>query len=324
MANAWINCFTFEPALDLFDSNSTTRGGEDFVAFTLENIIDPSRDNALTGTSLPEFWSISTGPSSRVQFTTGGAILSAGPHPAGVAKLTAPFSDYIYHDAVVDVDLLLPVDGTQGPAEIIALETVTVTGATARVGFRIGIGSDKAAVYAYGEATVGGTIVENGVRKLPVDPRSTRWALQLVRKGRYVYGNYGTRDARTREFSALYTVFEADLGTDSNGTLSIVSDNLGNPLVARGRATNFTIESHATINNRLITNKTIPIGKQIRGLTPAAPLEELGLAVVEVFGLFGIALSEESFEYVLPAPRTVGNEVVRALRVYTDPVVRDT
>lgn len=319
MSNVWVSCFTFDPALDLFRPSDTYRGGGDFVAFTLENIIDPSRDAQLTSGTLPAGWS----QGGHAQHTTAGVVLTTPPNAGAESYVRAPFSDYLYHDATVDVELVWPRSDSPGPVEIVALETVVPTAnSSARVGFRTGMGSDPSAVYAYGESVIDGKIDEAGIVKLPNDNRA--WSLQLVRDAELVWGLYGIRDPRSREWLELYPVFHANFGTNGNGQLNVTTRNLAQNFSTRARVSNFTVESHATINNRLVTEKTVPVGKQIRGKVPQADIRELGPANVRVFGLFGTAENEEAFEYVAPEPRLVGTEIVRTLSVYSDPVVRDS
>lgn len=316
MADVWVNCFTFAPLVDVFHPSDTLRGGGQFVAFTLEPIIDTSRDASLLSTALPGGWSAI----GDVTPTSHGVVLSAGPGTGASSSLLVPFSDYARYDASIDVELLLPTDIPSSPVELIALTTTLPGGAgSARIGFRT---TPNGRFGVYGEVRQGAVIDQSGFYPV-LDPFNFTWTLRLVRNGLKVYGLIGTRDRRSNRFTQVAEVFTGSVNSTVAGTMSIVTQNSSSDVVTRARVHDYIVESHASINGRLVLGKVVRSGKQIHGVVPAAPSTELGAATIEIFGMFGAATSTLGFEYVLPPSRTVGNEIVGTIKIFSDVAIRD-
>jgi len=227
--------------------------------------------------------------------------------------VTAVDIDYATFDLAVDVQVLHPADNptvTATPAQLIHTVGTTV--------ITIEVRRTSAGLFVYGEVAVGGVVVDSGIQATSLETLT----LRLVRNGQKVYGMYGVRDD-TQEYSSEVTVFETTITTSLAGSVQLRALNGAQSFAARSRFANFTVEPHATINNRLLVNKRIVTSRQLRGEVPAATLAEIGDASVSVFGLSGSATDATIFDYTLPAPRTVGNEIVRAMRTYVDPTLRD-
>lgn len=165
-----------------------------------------------------------------------------------------------------------------------------------------------------GDRTATVAAIEHGGLSVryPFDARGPL-TLRFVRCDDYVWG-FANGDKVLDEPALALT------GTTDSVVLAVRAGSSG---TIACRFTNFTVRSHVAINNRLIEDKTQPTPRQIVGTIPASSLSEVGPAVVDVFGLMGAGSASDVFSYILPAPRTVGNEIVRNLRTYQDPVVRD-
>jgi hypothetical protein len=138
-----------------------------------------------------------------------------------------------------------------------------------------------------------------------------------------MYGLVGMRDRRSNEVTIVAEVFAGSVNSTLAGTMSITTQNFLSGTVTRARVHDYLVESHASINGRLVLNKVVRSGKQIHGVVPAAPSSELGAAIVEIFGMFGAATSALGFEYVLPPTRTVSSEAVRVFKIFSDVAIRD-
>lgn len=102
----------------------------------------------------------------------------------------------------------------------------------------------------------------------------------------------------------------------SGGTIVLAARSGG-----LGRMRDFTVRSGATINGELLADTSVYASNVLVGAAP--PSSSVGDATLEVFGLFGSESSSSVFDYTYPTPRTVATEVVRTLRTYQDPAVRD-
>lgn len=294
-------------ALPLSD---TFRGGA-FVVVASGGVLDTSRDEELT--TDPGWTAVGD-----VEFDSrrGARLRSV----TGPATLTTPDSDYRYFDVAVDVVPLSPPDSAPANALIACLEH-EVAGVTARVCLVRGAASQPNQLLAIGEAFNG-----DPAAGVAVAPDAELVTLRLVRNGPRVYGFIGQRVPGTDDaYTSLIKVLDAPapaFGT-LGGVIRLASRTETSTRNTAAEFTNYTVRSHIAINGRLLDNKDVPTRRQVVGNVPAATLAEVGPASVSVFGLFGVNESDDAFEYTLPAPRTVGNEVVRTLRTYQDPVVRD-
>lgn len=290
-------------------NSGTFRGGSLIVA-TSADLLDTSRDASLT--SLPTGWTTSGDVDLNQR---AGALLRSVTTPA---TLTSANSDYVYFDAAVDVLPLTPPDSAPDIAKIACIEH-EVGGIVVSVCLVRGAFSDPTQLLAIGESFAGDPT--GGVVVAP----SGTVTLRLVRNANRVYGFIGTREATVDNYTSLTTVLDTpapDLGT-TTGPIRLASRTGSSNRVTSAEFLNFTVRSHASINGRLFEDKRVPTNRQIVGNIPAAPLDEVGLASVSVFGLFGVNTEDTVFQYTLPAPRTVSNEIVRTLRTYQDAQVRD-
>jgi hypothetical protein len=314
MADAWLSDFTTFVAptgVNVLPGQDTFRGGALLVVAS-SDVLDTTRDALLT--SLPAGWSTS----GLVDFPAlrRGALLRGT--ASAPALLTTADADYVNFDAAVDIEPLSPPDGPPSDALIGCLEH-PAGGGTARVCLVRGAFSDPSQLLAIGEAFAGDPAA--GVAAVPAGIQT----LRLVRNQDRVYGFVGTRGAGADSYVTLTKILDAPapaLGT-STGPLRLASRAESSQRTTSAVFRNFTVRSHASINGRLLDEKTVPTNRQVVGLVPRATIEEVGFATVSVFGLFGTVSSTDTFQYILPAPRTVGNEIVRTLRTYQDPVVRD-
>lgn len=311
MADAWLSSFNTSEELEpakISIASDTFRGGAQIIAVR-EDLRDLTRDRPLT--TLPAGWT----PSGQVSFDSRGVLLQSLTAPA---TLTTSDSDYIYFDIAVDVIPLSPPD-TSTSAELIACLEHEVAGDVVRVCLVRGASANPGQLYAVGESFIGDLTA--GAQLVPPG----RVTLRLIRNGTRVYGYVGVRPsaARPEAYSVLSKVLDTSveaLGL-SGGVLRLASRSTTRATSAI--FSNYTVRSHATINGRPIVDKRSPTFRQIVGFVPAATLQEVGPAEVSIFGLFGNITDLSAFSYVLPAAKTVGNEIVRTLKSYQDPVVRD-
>ena len=292
--------------MTILPTSDSFRGGA-LVVVTAQNVLDTSRDAALT--SLPVGWS----SSGDITFSSRGALLRSETAPA---ILTTADSDYLRFDAAVDTLPLTPPDDAPAIAQIACLEH-EAAGVTASICLVRGAFANTTQLLAIGEAFAGDPA--GGIAAAPAG----RLTLRLVRNADRVYGFVGTRETTVDGYTSLTKILDAPapgLGS-TPGVLRLTSRTGSSNRTTSAQFTNFTVRSHASINARLLDNKFVPTNRQVVGNAPTAPIEELGAATVDVFGLFGV--TSTSFQYTLPAPRTVANEIVRTLRTYQDPQVRD-
>lgn len=313
MADAWLCEFnTFVPAttIRILPGQDTYRGGALIVAAG-DNVLDVSRDAPLT--SLPAGW---TAAGDFVEFDRRrGVTLRSVNNPA---TLTTANSDYVYFDAAVDVLPLTPPDTAPNNALIACLEH-EAGGIITRVCLVRGAFSNPNTLLGIGEAFIG----DSAAGVAPVGAGEV--TLRLVRNGPRIYGFVGTRELTADGYTTITKILDApapSLGI-STGPLRLATRTGTSARTTSALFRNFTVRSHASINERLFNNKYVPGRGQLVGNVPAATLDEVGFADVSIFGLFGQASSSDSFLYTLPAPRTVGNEIVRTLKTYQDPVIRD-
>lgn len=298
----------------------TFRGGGPFAVLSTDQVANSGRDVQFNALTLPTGW-VAEGDGI-ITPTTNGVVLRTKHTASSTAAIRSPNADYLNFDCTVDVTPLLPVDDPSAAVELIAIEHDMGGGRIVRVGLRRGLGTDPDRLVAFGEHTdTSGATVDGGVRAAPT---TGRLALQLVRNGTQLYGLVGVRDPRTRIFSTLIQVFEGTTTSTLSGSIRVVARSLTATTVASGRVSGFTIESHATINGRLIVDKLVASAKQLQGFVPAATVFEVGFAQVSVFGLFGSESSSVGFQYTTPEPKTLGTEVVRRLLTYADTTLRDT
>lgn len=313
MAEAWLSNFsTFVPVsttgVNVLPGQDTYRGGA-LIVLSTGGLLDTSRDAPLS--ELPGGWSAS----GLVDFRQGALLRGTSSTPA---VLTSADADYVNFDAAVDVEPLSPPDRPSSPALIACLEHTTST-ETVRVCLVRGAFSAPSQLLGIGEAFVGDPTpgvapVASGVQ-----------TLRLVRNEGRVYGFVATRGAPADSYVRLTKILDAPApGVDvSTGSLRLVSRAESSQRTTAALFRNFTVRSHASINGRLLDQKTVPTGRQVVGRVPRATIEEVGLGTVSIFGLFGSVTATNTFRYTLPTPRTVGNEIVRTLRTYQDPVIRD-
>lgn len=288
----------------------TYRGGSFVVTTRPTATLDVSRDELFDDPSLMG-WTTS----GSVDFTRAGAVLTS---VTADATAQSPNSDYVYFDAAIDVEPLLPPDTSSAPAYVACLEH-PVGGVVVRVCLVRGAFAASDQLVALGEAFAGDPAA--GAAAAPSDSAVT---LRLVRNGSRVYGFVGTRAGTADGYTLLTKVLDVNipaLGT-STGPL-VLSSRFGGNRTTQARFRNLTLRSHFSVNGRLLNNKVDQPGRQITGNVPAATISEVGSATTAVFGLFGVNTDTSSFTYTLPSRRTVGNEIVRTLRTYQDPVVRD-
>ena len=307
MADAWLSNFSTVADFNVLPGSDTFRGGALIVA-TTSDVLDTSRDVTLF---TDPGWTIS----GNVTFdaTQGATFLSQ----TAPATLTSPTSDYATFDVAVDVVPLLPPGAAADTAFIACLEH-DVGGVVARVCLVRGAFSSPSTLVAIGEAFAGDPHAGFAVAPSGVV------TLRLVRNLGRMYGFVGTRTG-VDDYTSLTQVLDAvvPLFGEATGSIRLASRTASSNAITSAVFRNYTVRSHGSINGRLFDNKFVPTIRQVVGNVPAATLAEVGLAEISVFGLFGNVSSEESFQYTLPAPRTVGNEIVRTLRTYQDPVVRD-
>lgn len=104
--------------------------------------------------------------------------------------------------------------------------------------------------------------------------------------------------------------------TPAAGAITLSAELVTAGAEIRTRWRNFTVRSHAAIDNLLLINKAQDFRRQLTGITPPAvdSIAGLGAATAYVFGLFG--WGEAPVTYVATQPLTTGTEVVRFLNAY--------
>lgn len=297
--------------------NDTFRGGALIIMSTVEGspLVDVSRDEPFTGNAVPSTWT-TVGSGSATPRSARGVELDTGPSAGTTAGLAAPDTDYTNFDIAVDVELIHPPDDPGGAVELACLEAV-VGSETAKVCIMRGIG-----VSPDNAVGIGGFTGDRG-GVIPTTADEIKTTLRLVRNGSRIYGLIGLRDPITGRDITMTQVLNHNFASTDAATVQIAVRNLNTARSVRARFSNFTVRSNASIGGRLLDDKRGGGRKQILGNVPAATLAEVGLVDIEVFGLFGRAVIEDGFEYTLPAPRTVGNEIARTARTYVDRVLRD-
>jgi hypothetical protein len=287
-----------DPASDTF------RGGAELVITSSGTLQDTSEDETFLGhRTLPTPWTdVSTGSgAASIDFKRGLTLATGGAPGAVAAVRSATLLDHF--DISVDMFTLGPQTARSEITEA-ALELICGAGELVVKVLRRPAGVVATSYYTVnGFTTPGGTV--------PLTSRS--FTLRLVRNGARVWAFVDDTQLHSDGY-----FFAAGV----TGTARIwVANNLTNSNV-RCRVTNYKIESHARIGNRLLDNKTI-IFRRLVGNVPAATLEEVGDAELAAFGLFGEAVDPTGFEYTLPTPRTVGRARNRLFELYSDEQQRD-
>lgn len=287
--------------------SDTLRGGKAVVAFAQTILLDTTHDAAFAGLSLPAAWTgISTGSGSATP-TYNGLVLDTGLVGASTAAV-ASVDTFLNYDMSVEVLPVFP-EGVAVPVDLAVLEVTAASGATARVRLRRGVGLDPTLVSGAGDVTVGGVTTAGGV--LPIHDAAAV-TLRMVRNGARLFGFVGDVQVLDIRFFAL-----------DAGVVRLRAGNLTFAGRVRTVVRNFRVRSHVTISSRLIDHKIDVSTRRLAGNVPAAPIEELGLRDVVIFGLFGEIVIPNGFLYVLPPERTLGLTSAESFVTVQDPVLKD-
>jgi hypothetical protein len=294
----------------------TLRGGAEIIVSSESLLLDTSRDELFTGLALPSAWTAAVAGSGQVRFTRDGVLCDSRLTSASTAGLTSTDS-YLNADMALDVVFKFPED-VATPVDLAVLEVTSVSGATARVRLRRGVGVNPALIAVFGDLTLAsGQTVVGGIEI--VDPRP-HLTLRIVRNGARVFGFFGRRvDGR---YTELHEILAFDRFATDTGVVRFRVGNLGYAGRVETLFRNFTVRSHMTIDGKLIDNKLDLGAHRLFGNVPATSLARLGLRDVVVFGLFGSVTDVDGFEYILPPPKTVGRNS-EFLRLYQDVQLRD-
>lgn len=281
----------------------------ELMVYTDANVLDTSFDAPLT-TGLPVGW-VTAGA---VLPTSRGVRLSAGSASAGAATLLGPTA-IARGDFAVDVELGGPLAST---GTFVAAALDLVIGATT-VELRLLRQPDRS-IIAVGIYVVGSVTTALGAVAIP--DATGELTLRWVRDGSYVWGFVCRRDANGRYTEETQVAYYDRLPTTAATPRLRVANN---GVFAGAFATfrRFTVRSHASINNRLLSRKLDPEQHRILGIAPPAPLAERGAATLRVFGPWGALTSVGGFTYTLPTPSTVSFDGTRSLDLYSDPAVHD-
>lgn len=290
--------------------SDTIRGGKIVHPYLDRALINTSRDTTFTGTTLPAGWTtlgIALTP------TATGLKLNTGVGTSATSGVQSPHSDYAHYDASLYVVSYGPPDDPGSTITLCALENYISATEAVRVALRW----ERGALRIVGEVMNNGVVIFGGSV-----PATTPVYLRLVRNGAIVYTLCGVRTpSGWTEETPIFGPYP--FGTEAGGSVRIYAANGTTNRAVQARITDYIVESHLSINDRLVRMKQVPDSHHFSGQVPAATLAEQGSASISAFGLFGAATDPDGFTYTLPAGKTVGNEVVRRLRIYQDPSVRD-
>jgi len=319
MANAWLSGFTTAQNVTVFalaGSDSIRGGSEVVISAPTLAVLDAGQDQSFQQlTAVPAGWTETGAGDQNYEFAFTELVTPATPGTAGLQHSSA----LTHFDAAIDFVAVQPqaVRGQQGLVDVAIFRfDVTSIAIPASLIVQVERGPDarllvRATVSAWGRTFF-------GTATLVTSPRFT---LRIVRNGAHIWAYIGQR-RRDRVYTSSTQLIGTSQFVTAAGNLGIRVDNRARNIRVKSRITNFTVESHARINDRLLEDKQIRFSRVI-GVVPAAPLEEVGTAELAVFGLFGESISSQGFEYTLPTPRTVGQQQSTVLRFYQDPQHRD-
>lgn len=319
---------SFSTALDItrasmFPASDTIRGGLTVVVSAeAEILLDTSQDQRLIGSTLPVGYTSSVVSGGSVGPTSRGVLTSLSHTPGGSALITSPTS-FERFDAAIDFEVIASPNQPVGVMDIARFEFQLDASNLFRVSLQKGVGASPGQFLAHSEVlTVPGEGLVVG-SAVPFDA-SSKLTLRLVRNENRAFAFVGRRD-RTGLYTELTRMLNYKFFTSSGvGFVRFGSvDTAANGLPAQARWSNLTFRSHVTIDGELIEDKVDFAQRRLVGKVPPTSQDRRGLRDIFVFGLFGEAEALNGFNYVLPAPKTVGRKFTDELRTYTDTQLRD-
>jgi hypothetical protein len=326
MADAWLSGFS--TALDvtiasMFPATDTIRGGLVVVVSAEDKILfDTTEDRTLLGLSLPAGYSSVLAPGGVVEPTNKGVLTSVSHVPGGSAAVDSPAS-YERFDIAIDFEVIASPSQAGGIIDVASFEFQIDASNFFRAAIRKGGGSDPNLPVAYGEvSTAPGEGLVTGNATLFAD-LTGKLTLRLVRNEDRVFAFVGRRD-RTGRYTELTRVLDYKFFVGSGlGFVRFRTTDVASSVPAAVRWSNLTFRSHITIDGELVEDKVDFAQRRLVGKVPSTTVERRGLRDIFVFGLFGEAEAVNGFSYVLPSPKTVGQQFADSLRTYTDTQLRD-
>ena len=306
------------------EATGTVRGGEKVKLWSQppSQTRDATRDESFTTSVLPSSWTSSLVSDAKVTPTPQGLVVRSGGIPGAQADLITVAYDYLHFDAAVDV-LFADPKKTPGP---------TTPGR-----FRLYInGTNYLQVRAAFDSTRRGTdgLIVIGEYALEgftggqrtILGRRRDFTLRIVRSGKRAWLFAGRRpdlDKKELYEDLVQLVYTDQLPENAPGQLQIRVSNDGTDANLNVRVRNFTVHSHARIENQLLVDKTTRFFNRVEGLVPKTDLEDVGTKDISLFGLFGVSTKEDAFEYTTPTARRIINDTGGDVRSYQDPQLRD-
>jgi hypothetical protein len=294
----------------------TIRGGLQ-VFLTGQNIVNKSFDdtfelqNALDTT----LWSDISSGTGETTPTRQGLVCESKFNSgsiAGIESTDVTWRDFhlrVEYDIIIDKKAEIPVDAL----DFAALEFISISGDIVRVS-RSFLQIKNLPDQSIGSVIKGETELLSGTifgSTIPV-AEALSGTLELIRVDNQVFG-----------FVDGVEVFNTKVFPLGAGTFRMSCRNLTNSTTIKTRFRNFTYRPHATIDGKLLDNKTTPFANRIIGNVPATSISRLGLRDIKIFGRFGVAVNVDGFEYILPDPKTITDISNADLRFYGDANIKD-
>lgn len=277
-------------------AQDTIRGGAELLLFSGTTLIDTSFDDNLEGSILNSLlWTdISSGTGRITPFRTG--LIAETKFTSGSQAGIESTATWENFDLMVDYDIIVnkKAELPTSPLDFAVLELELDTGEIARVSKSWNKDraiDDSIGSVISGEAIISGTSHPGGQKAVAETLSGT---LRLIRVDNRIFGFVDDKE-----------VIDLGIFPSGTGTIRLVTRNLTNSDTVKVKFKNFKYEAHATIDDQLIDNKEVPFNNRIVGNVPATTLSRLGLRDLKVFGRFGVATSVDSFEYILPPPKTI-------------------
>lgn len=283
---------SIEPGTD------TILGGAAVAAADSNDLADKALDEDLLG-ALPAGWTTTHVGAGLYATSALGMELRTTAAAGDVARLVTDGAN-LHFDVRVTAQVLMAT----GTCDCAALEVTTATH-TYRNRLRL-VGG----VYILiAEALSGALVIAKGVQVLGTVPSAE---LRVVLGEGHAWGFAG---------SQAYALTVSGLGNQAKTIRIWAGNDAAAGGVVRTRFTDYEVRSAATIGGRLLEETTFNHPRRIEGLVPAAPLEDVGLVEVSVFGPWGYKTSADAFEYTLPNTLTLKGGI-GAIVLPFDPQIR--